>query len=52
MRRRKPAKDAAKLRELFVEDLADVKGGKPKDITKDCCYTTLAYCEEITEHLC
>lgn len=53
-------KDAPKLRELFIEELAEVHGGRPlPDVQTDpcriisgLCATTMACCEEGSDNCC
>ena len=47
----KKRKEAPKVRELFVEELAEVKGGGPGP-GGGCCYTTMACCEEGPDGCC
>jgi len=48
----KAVKDAPKIRELFIEELAEVKGGSEGNPVKTlleklgCCDSTMACCEE------
>jgi len=51
----KKRKEAPKVRELFVEELAEVRGGDPiKELLDriDCCYSTMACCEEGPDGCC
>lgn len=41
------------IRELFVEELAEVRGGESGLLDKiGCCYTTMACCEEGPDGCC
>lgn len=45
----------AKIRELFIEELAEVHGGNPvRDLLDKvgCCDTTMACCEESPDPCC
>jgi len=53
----KNRKQAPKVRELFVEELAQVRGGKRDPIKEvmdaiGCCETTMACCEEGPDGCC
>lgn len=52
---KRETKEAPRIRELFVEELAEIRGGATVDggtETTSCCVTTMACCEEGPDGCC